>query len=77
MDVRRLVATTLFCITAACASNNHPVVGVKNPTNAPTGTIAGIVSAGDGSTPVTGRKVTAINTATAERVDATTAANGG
>lgn len=75
--VRTLIAVGLASSMAACASNNHPVVGAKQPTNAATGTIAGIVSSGDGSTAVTGRKVTAVNTASGAHFDATTAANGG
>lgn len=76
--MRRFLAVSLMCVSGACASNNHAVVGVKSPTNAPTGTIAGIVSTGgDTPTPLVGRKVTAINTESGARLDATTAANGG
>jgi hypothetical protein len=71
------VAALLMLVTAACASNNHPSIGSPNPTGAPTGTIAGIVSTADRSTAVTGRKVTAINTASGARVEGTTATNGG
>jgi hypothetical protein len=75
---RGLAMVALLGVGGACASNNHAVVGVKDPTGAPTGTIAGIVSTGlDGSTPLTGRKVTAVNTTTGARVDVTTGANGG
>jgi hypothetical protein len=59
---------------AAC--HPGPVVG-KDPQMANVGgTIAGIVS-GDGNVPLGGRKVTAINTETGTRYDATTGTNGG
>jgi hypothetical protein len=70
-------ALVLMLIAVACASNNHPSIGSPNPTGASTGTIAGIVSTADRSTPVTSRKVTAINSASGARVEATTATNGG
>lgn len=75
--VRTFIAVAAASTLSACASNNHPVVGAAQPTNAPTGTIAGVVSSGDGSTPLTGRKVTATNAASGAHFDATTAINGG
>jgi hypothetical protein len=41
------------------------------------GTIAGRVSSGDGTTPLSARKVTAINTASGAKFEASTATNGG
>jgi hypothetical protein len=63
-------------ILALAACHPGPVVG-KDPSMANVGgTIAGIVS-GDGNAPLPGRKVTAINTQTGTRYDATTGTNGG
>jgi hypothetical protein len=41
------------------------------------GTIAGTVSSGDGTTPLSARRVTAINTASGAKFEASTATNGG
>lgn len=61
---------------SACAPRG-PVVG--SGTNAPDvgGTIAGKVSLAPDNAPLAGRKVTAVNLASGERVEATTAVNGG
>ncbi len=60
---------------AALACHPYPVVGGA-AAEAVGGTIAGIVST-EGKTPVEGRKVTATNTATGAKFDATTGNNGG
>ena len=60
-------------ISAAC----HPGPVLTTEPKLPVGgTIAGIVST-DTNTPVAGRKVTAIDTQTGTRYEATTASNGG
>jgi hypothetical protein len=61
-------------ISAAC--HPGPVVGTGGRPLAVGGTIAGIVST-SGNTAVAGRKVTAVNTETGARLDATTGVNGG
>lgn len=61
--------------TTACA--NRPVPGTGTRAAVTMGTISGLVSTGDGNTPVSGRMVTAINTATNARFDTSTATNGG
>jgi hypothetical protein len=61
-------------LAASVACHPGPVVNT-NPTAAG-GTIAGIVTT-NGNAPVTNRKVTAVNTATGARHEATTGANGG
>ncbi len=68
-------AAVLACsslLLAAC----HPgaVIGA-DPNRSVGGTIAGVVTSG--AAPVTGRKVTAVNTATGARFDATTGQDGG
>ncbi|HSC28085.1 MAG TPA: carboxypeptidase-like regulatory domain-containing protein [Vicinamibacterales bacterium] len=60
-------------ISVAC--HPGPIVGA-NPTASASGTIAGIVST-DANTAIAGRTVTAINTATGARYEATTGVNGG
>ncbi|HTM04692.1 MAG TPA: carboxypeptidase-like regulatory domain-containing protein [Vicinamibacterales bacterium] len=65
----------LTALTTACANKSLPGTGTRAAVTM--GTISGLVSTGDGSTPVSGRKVTAINTATNARVDTSTATNGG
>lgn len=60
-----------------CRSLNQPIAPTGDRSAATGGTVAGLVSADDGKTAVTGRKVTATNTATKAHFDATTATNGG
>jgi hypothetical protein len=73
--IHRATIATLLAASVACHPFRGPVVGGTEQRVG--GTIAGIVSASDGTTALTGRKVTAINTATQARYDATTAGNGG
>jgi len=70
----KLLLIALLAVAAA-ACHPGPIVG-KTPAPDAQGTIAGIVST-SGKVPLAGRKVTAVNTATGERFEATTAANGG
>ncbi len=63
-------------LLASAACHPGPVVGADSSMAATGGTIAGIVSTST-NTAVPGRKVTAINTATSARYDATTGVNGG
>ena len=63
-------------LLALAACHPGPVVGKDPSMSGVGGTIAGIVS-GDGNAPLAGRKVTAINTQTGTRYDATTGTNGG
>ena len=73
MKIARPLLAVLFLSLAAC----HPGPVVTTDPKLPVGgTIAGIVSS-EAKTPVVGRKVTAINTDTGSRYDATTGANGG
>ena len=65
----------LTALTTACA--NKPMPGTGTRAAVTMGTISGLVSTAEGSTPVGGRKVTVINTATNERFETSTAVNGG
>ncbi|PYR91384.1 MAG: hypothetical protein DMF84_17235 [Acidobacteria bacterium] len=62
-------------LLASLACHPGPKIG-GGPKQPVGGTIAGIVST-QGNAPVAGRKVTAVNTATGTRYDATTGPNGG
>jgi hypothetical protein len=67
----------LFFSTITACTLNKPIPGTGDRSAATSGTLAGLVSADGGKTPVSSRKVTAINTATNARFDATTATDGG
>jgi len=69
--IRALVSVAVL-LSAAC--HPGPVIGGTKPQVG--GTIAGIVTT-DTNAPVVGRKVTAIETQTGQRFEATTGTNGG
>jgi hypothetical protein len=69
------VLGSALLLSGACAPRG-PIAGGVVPEGVG-GTIAGLVSANDGSSPLTARKVTAINTETGARFEAATASNGG
>lgn len=75
MRITNTLAVALLLLLAACAVRG-PVVGSDdNPANIG-GTISGVVRASS-DTPLSGRKVTAVNVATGQRLEASTAMNGG
>jgi hypothetical protein len=76
MRFRSAIAAGLLAVTAACAPRG-PVLDTGPKPVGVGGTIAGRVSAADGATPLTARKVTAIDTASGARFEASTASNGG
>ena len=67
--------TLLAAAVLACACHPGPVIDT-GPDQPAGGTIAGIVST-DAKAPLAGRRVTAINTSTNAKFEATTGANGG
>jgi Carboxypeptidase regulatory-like domain len=69
------VVASALLLSVGCAPRG-PIAGAVVPEGTG-GTIAGIVSANDGSTALTARRVTAINTATGARFETSTASNGG
>ena len=69
-----VVAATL--VLGGCAVARGPVIDTGEQPTGVGGTISGIVR-GVGDTPLSGRKVTAVNLDTAARVETSTAANGG
>ena len=74
--MRTLTAAALFVLLTSLGCHPGPVIGSGPNPPAVGGTIAGIVSTSTNA-PVEGRKVTAIETTSGTRYDATTGANGG
>lgn len=71
----RYLLTALMLVAAVGCHPGQPVVGGDKLQVG--GTISGIVSATGGTPALASRKVTAINTATNAKYEATTASNGG
>jgi hypothetical protein len=66
----------LMMLSSGCAARHgRPIIGGSTIPN-PTGTISGNVTT-TGGTPLEGRRVTAIDMATEQHYDVTTASNGG
>lgn len=77
LKVFRSAAVLLVLSGSTACSLNKPVPGTGERSTATSGTLAGLVTTDGGKTGVTGRKVTATNTATNARFDTTTATDGG
>ena len=72
---RVVIGLTIFL--ASCASSHGTVIGTgEKPPNVG-GTISGIVRAAGGQTPLPGRKVTIVNIESGEKLETSTAVNGG
>jgi hypothetical protein len=69
-----LACLAALAVTLACA---RPVVDTGARPAGVGGTIAGIVRASGEATPLSGRRVTAVNQATGNRYETSTALNGG
>jgi hypothetical protein len=66
----------LLMLSGGCAARHgRPLIGASTIPN-PTGTLSGTVTSSTG-TPLEGRRVSAIDMATEQRYDVTTASNGG
>ena len=79
---RNVVASLLLCVlvgglTACAATHGGPVVDTGEKPPEVTGTISGIVRAAGSNTPLSARRVTAVEVSTGARIEASTAANGG
>jgi hypothetical protein len=74
--MRFLPAVVAVALLTSIACHPKPIVDTGSKPAAIGGTIAGLVST-DGNVALAGRKVTAIETATGTRYEATTATNGG
>jgi hypothetical protein len=70
------LALALGVLVVAAACHPGPVVDTGPDAQGVGGTIAGIVST-DAKAPLAGRRVTAVNTQTGAKFEATTATNGG
>lgn len=77
MSLRAAAAmVVLLMLSGGCgARHGRPLIGGSTIAN-PTGTLSGTVTSSTG-TPLEGRRVSAINMATEQRYDVTTATNGG
>jgi len=75
MHLKNSFAVILLVLFSACAYRG-PVAGDHDKPLNVGGTISGIVRAGS-DMPLSGRRVTAINTETGERITGSTAVNGG
>jgi hypothetical protein len=76
MHLSSRAALVLAVLVAACAARG-PVIGRGDQPPDVGGTISGVVRASSDTTPLSGRKVTAVNLETGQRIEATTAVNGG
>ena len=76
--ILRTSVTVLALVCAACGVARGPVVGGGDSKAVNVGgTISGIVRSADGGAPLAGRKVTAVSVESGQRIEATTAINGG
>ena len=76
MRLSSRAAVLLVVLVAACAARGPVIDRGDKPPNVG-GTISGVVRASVGNTPLSGRKVTAVSRETGQRIEATTAVNGG
>ena len=72
--LRLVVPLVAVLLSLGCHPNRPIVDGGAKP--AVDGTISGTVSAGGGATPISGRKITAVNAATGAKVEASTTTTG-
>ena len=81
MRVRNLVAGLVVLLLIACAGarGRGPAIGSSAQSKAPDvgGTISGVVRTSEGSIPLVGRLVTAIEVTTGAKYETPTASNGG
>ena len=73
--MKTLSALLIVCLTA-CAPRG-PIIDTGSKPTGVGGTISGRATLALDSTPLVGRKVTAVNLADGQRIDTATAANGG
>ena len=76
MKLRYAAALGVMLLSLGCGPRG-PILGTATKPEGVGGTIAGIVTADDGTTAISARKVTAINMETGARFDTSTATNGG
>ena len=74
MSLLKIASALLIVGLSACAPRG-PIIDTGSQPPDVGGTIAGKVTSG--STPVVGRKVTAVNVASGQRIETSTAGNGG
>ncbi len=76
MKTRAAAVAVVLLMSIGCGPRG-PVVGASDRPPGVGGTIAGIVKTVDGTTALSARKVTATNTETGVKFEASTASNGG
>jgi carboxypeptidase family protein len=76
MKAREAAVAAVLLLSLGCGPRG-PILGTATKPPGVGGTIAGIVKTEDGTTALSARKVTAINTDTGARFEASTASNGG
>jgi hypothetical protein len=76
MSFQAVFAAGLLLLSVGCVPRG-PVVDTGTKPEGVGGTIAGSVSANDGSMPMAARKVTAVNTGSGARFETSTSATGG
>ena len=77
MRVDNLVMALLVVSLIACSASRGPVIGSGSKAADIGGTISGVVRASEGSVPLVGRRVTAIEVTTGAKYESSTASNGG
>jgi len=76
--MRVVVLLGVLLLSIGCGGGPRgPILGTGEKPPGVGGTISGSVTAEDGTTALSSRKITAVNTATGERFDTSTATNGG
>ena len=76
MNARIAAVAVVLLMSLGCGPRG-PLFGAGTTPPGAGGTIAGVVKTSDGSTALSARKVTAINTETGARFEGSTASNGG
>jgi hypothetical protein len=76
MSFQAVLAAGLLLLSVGCGPRG-PIVDTGPKPEGVGGTIAGSVSANDGSTPVPARKVTAVNTGSGAKFETSTSTTGG
>ena len=77
MRADNLVAVLLVLSLVACSASRGPVIGSGSKAADIGGTISGVVRASEGSVPLVGRLVRAIEVTTGAKYESSTATNGG
>ena len=75
--MKLLICAVATSLSIGCVTHGRAVVDTRARPEGVGGTIAGMVTASGTTTPLSGRKVTAVNEETGQRFEVSTAENGG